>query len=115
MLVVKNGNFTFLQLLDQLALSSGGPSQFYISTIKVHTGRSSRCTPLVESSHGEFYISTIELILANQLADLPPIQVESSSVKSVNFTFLLLELILADQLADLPPPVQSSRGEAWQF
>ena len=31
------------------------------------------------------------------------------------FTFLLLQLILVDQLADLPPPVESSRGQGWQF
>ena len=57
-----------------------------------------------------FTFLLLELILADQLADLPPIQVVSSCGEECNFTFLLLELILADQLADLPPPVVSSTG-----
>ena len=43
----------------------------------------------------------LELILADQLADLPPAQQWHLVVKNGDKTFLLLELILADQLADL--------------
>ena len=74
----------------------------------------------------------LELILADQLADLPP-QLESCCGEEwqfyisiitantgrltgrsipkyshllLNFTFLIFELILADQLADLPPTIR---------
>ena len=73
-----------------------------------------------------FTVLLLELILADQLADLPPVQASSGQewhfhistvrahigrsppkshlmVKKDNFTFLLLELILADHLAHLPP------------
>ena len=47
--------------------------------------------------NGNFTFLLLEIILADQLADLPPPVV----VKNGNFTFLLLEIILAD----LPPVV----------
>ena len=52
--------------------------------------------------NGNMRFLLLELILTDQLADLPHkyIQLE---VKNGNLTFLLLELILADQLADLTP------------
>ena len=49
--------------------------------------------------NGNFTFLLLELILADQLADLPP----PVMVKNGNFTFLLLELILADEVVDLPP------------
>ena len=53
--------------------------------------------------NGNFTFLLLGIILADELADLPPPVV----VKNGDFTFLLLELILADQvadlLADLPP------------
>ena len=56
----------------------------------------------------------LELILADQLADLP--QYWHLVVKNGNFIFLLLELILADQVTDLPPhPLLASSGQEWQF
>ena len=66
------------QLADVLPLvgSSGQEWQYDISTVRTHIGRSSgRSTP----------------------------QQWHLVVKNGNMTFLLLELILADQLADLPP------------
>ena len=70
-----------------------------------HPGTAS---PVVKS--GDFTFLLLELILADEvadlLADLPPLVV-ASSVKNGNLTFLLLEVILAhevaDLLADLPP------------
>ena len=74
-----------------------------------------------------FTVLLLELILADQLADLPPVQPSSGQewqfyihtvrshigrsppqyrhlgVKNGNMRFLLLELMLADQLAYLPP------------
>ena len=44
----------------------------------------------------------IELILADQVADLPPIDMPVNG----NFRFLLYKLFLADQVADLPPPIE---------
>ena len=55
-----------------------------------------------------------ELILADQLADLPP-KVDLPVDLNGNFRFLLLELIWADQLADLPPPGTSASASEWQF
>ena len=52
----------------------------------------------------------LELILAYQLADLPP-QYWHLVVKNNNVTILLLQLILADQLADLSPSVWTSSGQ----
>ena len=53
--------------------------------------------------NGNFTLLLLEIILGDQLANLPPPVV----VKNGNFTLLLLELILedavADLLADLPP------------
>ena len=63
--------------------------------------------------NGDFTFLLLELILADQVADLPP-QYWHLVVKNGNFTLLLLELILADQVADLPPVVASS-GQEWQF
>ena len=52
--------------------------------------------------NGNFKFLLLELILTDQLADLPP-QYIQLIVKNDNFKFLLLELILADQLADHSP------------
>ena len=70
-----------------------------------------RSNPPVEPSTGQemvishFYL--LEIILADEVADLPPPQYCHLVVKNGNFTFLLLEFILADEvadlLADLPP------------
>ena len=46
--------------------------------------------------NGNFTFLLLELILADQLADLTPPQYWHLMVKNGNFTFLLLELILAD-------------------
>ena len=63
--------------------------------------------------NGNFTFLLLEIILADQLADLPPAVV----VKNGNFTLLLLELILgdavADLLADLSPPLVASSAEEW--
>ena len=56
----------------------------------------------------------LELILADQLADVPPTIVLSGGLEW-QLTFLLLELILADQLADLPSLVVTPSGQEWQF
>ena len=50
--------------------------------------------------NGNFWFEFFELILADQLTDLPP-QVDLPLDLNGNFRFLLLELIWADQLADL--------------
>ena len=44
------------------------------------------------------------LILADQVADLPPVDLPVDL--NGNFRFLLFELILLDQVADLPPPIE---------
>ena len=54
----------------------------------------------------EFHILLLEIILADQLADLPP----PVFVKNGNFTLLLLELILADAVPDLQADLPPSRG-----
>ena len=57
--------------------------------------------PAVEVSSGQEWQSRflhLELILANQLADL--------LVQSSNYRFLLLDLILGDELADLTPSLR---------
>ena len=92
--------------------------------------------------NGDFTLVLLELILADQVSDLPPVLVSSGQewqfhictvrahigrstgrstlqywhlvVKNGNFTFLLLELILIDQVAD-QPPVLASSGQEWQF
>ena len=56
--------------------------------------------------NGNFTFLLLEIILADELADLPPPVV----VKNGDFTFLLLEIILADQLANLPPPLVVRNG-----
>ena len=65
------------------------------------------------AKNGDFTFVLLELILADQLADLPSNTMHLVA-KNDNFTFLLLELILTDQVADLPPAVASS-GKEWQF
>ena len=63
--MVKNDIFTFLQIYPLELIW-----HFYISTVRDHVGRS---IPPVEASSGQewhFHISTLELILADQLADL---------------------------------------------
>ena len=57
-----------------------------------------------------FTFLILELILADQLADLPPYKWSQVVVKNGNSTFLLLKLILADHLAGLTP-VESSHGQ----
>ena len=54
---------------------------------------------MVKSGNSIFLL--LELILADQLADLCPL-LGHPVVKNGNSTFLLLQLILVDQLADLP-------------
>ena len=49
--------------------------------------------------NGNFTFLLLEIMLADQMTDLPPPIV----VKNGDFTFLLLEIILADQLGDLLP------------
>ena len=62
--------------------------------------------------NGNFRFILLELILADQLADLPFLQ-RHLVVMNVDFRLLLLELILADQLADLPS-IEASSGHEWQ-
>ena len=117
------------QIYPPVLASSGQEWQFHIATVRAHIGRSSgRSTPqywhlVVKNRNFTFLL--LELILADHLADLPPVETSSgqewqfhistvrahtgrsSVLKYGNFTFLLSELILADQLADLPSP---SRG-----
>ena len=87
--MVKNGNFTFLQLelilADQLAdlipqgqSSSGQEWQYEISTVRAHIGRSNGI---------------------------------STSQQECQFQILLLELILAD----LPLLVATASDEEWQY
>ena len=82
---------------------------------RAHIGRSNVL------KYGNFTFLLLELILADQVADLPHIEASSGQewqfhistvrahigrpnvLKYGNFTFLLLELILADHLSDLPP------------
>ena len=49
--------------------------------------------------NGDFTFLLLELIFADEVADLPP---QHLVVKNGNFTFLLLDLLLADEVADLP-------------
>ena len=72
--------------------------------------------------NGNFTLLLLELILADEvadlLADLTP-QYLLLVVKNGDLTFLLLDLILADEvadlLADLPPPVVATGGQEWWF
>ena len=57
----------------------------------------------------------LELILADELADLSHPPQTHLVVKNGNFTFLLLDLILADQLVDLSSQEQASSGHGWQY
>ena len=81
--------------------------------VRAHIGRSNP-SPIVASSGQEWQydISTVYLILADQLAYPTPPVVTSSSQHGV-MTFLLLEFILADQLPDLLP--QYRHLVQWQF
>ena len=64
------------------------------------------------AKNGMFTFILLELILADQLADLLPSSWYRYLVAmNGNFTFILLELILADKLADLPP--LHGRGIYW--
>ena len=56
---------------------------------------------MVKNSNFTFLL--LELILADQVADLFTPWYWHLVVKNGNFTFLLLELILVDQVANLPP------------
>ena len=56
--------------------------------------------------NGNFTFLLLEIILADELADLPP----PVFVKNGNFTLLLLELILADAVADLLADLPPSSG-----
>ena len=91
--------------LPPVETSSGQEWQFNISTVRAHIDRSpGRSTPhwthlVVKNGNMRFLL--LELILADQLADLLP-QYRHLVVKNDNFTFLLLEIIFADHLADLP-------------
>ena len=78
--MVKNGNFTFLLLefilADQLAdlpppveASSGQEWQFHICSVRAHIDRSTGRS--VKNRDMAFLL--LELILADQLADLPPL------------------------------------------
>ena len=96
------------------------------------------------AKNGNLTFILFELILADQLADVPPVEASSGQewqfeiytvrahidtltgrstpkqrhlvTKNGNLRFILLELILADQLADLPPtPIEASSGQEWQF
>ena len=154
-LVANNGNFRLLLLqviqADQLAdlpppveASSGQEWQFQIAIVTGHIGRlTDRSIPLQQrhlgAKNGNFRLLLLQVTQADQLADLPPPQVEASSgqewqfliaivtghigrltgrsphqqrylvAKNGNFRFLLLQVIQADQLADVPP----SRGIWW--
>ena len=55
---------------------------------------------MVKNSNFAFVL--LELILADEEADLPP-WYEHLVVKNDNFTFVLLEILFADEVADLPP------------
>ena len=84
--MVKNGNRTFLllelMLADQVAdltppeASSGQEWQFHISTVRAHIGRSTgRSSPPYRHlvvRNGNMRLLLLELILADQLAGLPP-------------------------------------------
>ena len=86
---------------------SGEEWQFHISTVRVHTGRSTGRSTMqywhLVVKNGNFIFLLLELILADQLEDLPP-SIDLPVDLNEDFRFLLLELILADQLADLSPP-----------
>ena len=125
--MVKNGDFTFLPLeiilVYQLAdlppsrSASGSEGQFQIFTVRDHIGRSTG-TPTPQYWHvvvknGNFRFLLLGIILAYQLADLPPLVDLPVDLKG-NFRFLLLELILADQLAVLPL-TRSASGSEGQF
>ena len=56
--------------------------------------------------NSNFGFLLLELIWADQLADLPPKDLPVNL--NGNFSFLLLELIWTDQLADLPPSRSAS-------
>ena len=64
--------------------------------------------------NGNFTFLLLELILADEEADLPS-QNWHLVVKNGNFKSLLLEFILADQLAHLPCQLLASHGQEWQF
>ena len=114
-LVAKNGNFQITivrahigrstgRSTPPIEASSGQEWQFEIYTVRVHIGPQG----IQWSRMAIFRFILLELILANQLADLLLPQ-RHLVVKNGNFRFILLELILADQLADLP----LSRGIQW--
>ena len=62
--------------------------------------------------NGKLRFELLELMLADQLADLP--RADLPVDMNGNFRFLLLELIWVDQLADLIPG-RSASGSEWQF
>ena len=60
--------------------------------------------------NGDFTFLLLDLILADEVADLladltPPVM-----IKNGNFTFLLLDLILADEMADLLADIPPGSG-----
>ena len=61
--------------------SSGQEWQFHICTVRAHIGRSTgRSTPQywhLVVKNGDFTFLLLELILADQLADLPPLVASS--------------------------------------
>ena len=90
--------------------------KFYISNIRANIGKSTgRSTHPVESSSGEewqFYISTLQLILVDQLADLPP-TVESSHGQ---FYISNIRANIGRSTGRIHPlQVESCCGEEWQF
>ena len=98
--------------------SSGQEWQYQISTVRAHI------LQITWSRMAILRFLLLELILADQLADLPPPPVEASSGQEWQYQistvrvhigrstgkyispFLLLQLILAHQMADLPPTVR---------
>ena len=68
--------------------------------------------------NGNLTFLLLELILADEVADLPPPSTGIWCSRMAISTFLLLQLILEDEVADLLadlPPVMASSGQEWQF
>ena len=61
------------------------------------------------------YSYLLELILADQLADLPPIQVQSSSGEAWQFYISNIRANIGRSTGRSTSPIHSSRGEGWQY